>query len=69
MSTGLKPYPSYKDSGVEWLGDIPEHWEAVRIKWLVSKIGSGKYHPRVERKYILTEGCYSCVVKTFISMD
>ena len=21
-----QPYPSYKDSGVEWLGDVPEHW-------------------------------------------
>ena len=23
----LAPYPSYKPSGVEWLGDVPEHWE------------------------------------------
>ena len=22
-----KKYPSYKDSGVEWLGDIPENWK------------------------------------------
>jgi len=28
----LKPYPEYKDSGLPWLGDIPEHWEARRIK-------------------------------------
>ncbi len=27
----FKPYPAYKDSGVEWLGEIPAHWEA---KWL-----------------------------------
>ena len=27
-------YPAYKDSGVEWLGEIPEHWEAVRMKYL-----------------------------------
>ncbi len=38
----LRPYPEYKPSGVEWLGEIPEHWEVVRLKWLVSKIGSGK---------------------------
>ena len=25
-------YPEYKDSGVEWLGEIPEHWEVRRIK-------------------------------------
>ena len=25
-------YPNYKPSGVEWLGDVPEHWEIKRIK-------------------------------------
>lgn len=30
----LKRYPSYKDSGVEWLGEIPEHWELKRFKRL-----------------------------------
>jgi len=28
----FKPYPAYKDSGVEWLGAIPAHWEVVRLK-------------------------------------
>ncbi|MCX9025289.1 MAG: restriction endonuclease subunit S [Candidatus Methanoperedens sp.] len=27
-----KPYPAYKDSGVEWLGKVPEHWEVWKIK-------------------------------------
>ena len=27
-----KPYPAYKDSGVEWIGRVPEHWETLRIK-------------------------------------
>ena len=27
-----QPYPAYKDSGVEWLGDVPEHWEIRRLK-------------------------------------
>lgn len=26
-----KPYPDYKDSGVEWLGRVPEHWTVSRI--------------------------------------
>ncbi|HMU34916.1 MAG TPA: restriction endonuclease subunit S, partial [Pyrinomonadaceae bacterium] len=26
------PYPKYKPSGVEWLGDVPEHWELKRLK-------------------------------------
>ncbi|BAY94825.1 MULTISPECIES: restriction endonuclease subunit S [unclassified Tolypothrix] len=35
-------YEKYKDSGVEWLGEIPEHWEVKRTKFFVTKIGSGK---------------------------
>lgn len=30
----LQPYPSYKDSGVSWLGEVPEQWEVRRIKTL-----------------------------------
>lgn len=29
-----QPYPEYKDSGVEWLGAVPAHWEVVRVKAL-----------------------------------
>ncbi len=29
-----QPYPAYKDSGVEWLGKVPEHWEVRRNVWL-----------------------------------
>jgi type I restriction enzyme S subunit len=28
-----KAYAAYKDSGVEWLGEIPEHWEVWRVKY------------------------------------
>lgn len=39
MSCGLqidnmKPYPAYKKSGVEWVGEIPEHWGLKRIKYV-----------------------------------
>ncbi len=27
-------YPKYKNSGVEWLGDVPEHWNLRRLKFL-----------------------------------
>ena len=29
MIPALKSYPTYKPSGVEWLGDVPEHWQMV----------------------------------------
>ena len=28
----LSPYPDYKSSGVEWLGDVPAHWEVQRLR-------------------------------------
>ena len=31
-------YPAYKDSGVEWLGEIPEGWKVRRIKYLFNEI-------------------------------
>ena len=34
MIDGLKAYPSYKDSGVPWLSQVPEHWIVLRGKWL-----------------------------------
>ena len=30
---GYSPYPAYKDSGIEWLGEIPEHWGVERLKY------------------------------------
>jgi len=33
-----KAYPAYKPSGVDWLGDVPEHWEVLAFK----RLGSSK---------------------------
>ncbi len=30
-----KTYPAYKDSSVDWLGEIPEHWEVKRLKYVI----------------------------------
>ena len=27
-------YPAYKDSGVEWLGEVPGHWEVKRLRFV-----------------------------------
>lgn len=32
----ITKYPAYKDSGVEWLGDIPEHWGIKRVKFVLN---------------------------------
>jgi len=41
MIHNLKPYPAYKDSGVPWLGKVPEHWEVKRLK-RVAKLNPSK---------------------------
>jgi type I restriction enzyme, S subunit len=38
MIEGLKPYASMKDSGVPWLGEVPEHWEIQRGKTLFRSV-------------------------------
>ena len=35
MSINLHPYPSYKPSGIEWLDEVPAHWELRRFKYLL----------------------------------
>ena len=32
----FRPYPEYKDSGVEWLGEIPSNWDVKRLKTTAS---------------------------------
>lgn len=41
VTKGINPDAPMKDSGIEWLGEIPAHWEVKKLKNLVSKIGSG----------------------------
>jgi len=36
-----QPYPAYKDSGVEWLGFVPDHWERCRLRNVVSEVTTG----------------------------
>ena len=38
MIHDLKPYPAYKDSGVPWLGEVPEHWEVKRNKLFLREV-------------------------------
>ena len=55
VTKGLDPNVPLKDSGIEWLGEIPEHWEVKRVDWASNIVrgnssfkrdellGSGKY--------------------------
>lgn len=38
VTKGLNPNVKLKSSGIDWLGDIPEHWEVIKLKYIVNKI-------------------------------
>jgi len=37
----LKPYPKYKDSGIQWIGKIPEGWKNFRLKHVINEFIAG----------------------------
>jgi type I restriction enzyme S subunit len=44
-------YPEYKDSGVEWLGDVPRHWDVWKVSHAFAQIGSGTTPKTDNREY------------------
>lgn len=57
VTKGINPNVKMKDSGVEWLGKIPEHWEVRYVKQL-SKILRGKFNFRPRNDPSLYDGKY-----------
>ncbi len=55
VTKGLNPDVRMKDSGVEWLGEIPSHWEAQKVKRVVDVIDGdrGKEYPN-DNDYVNT---------------
>ncbi len=41
VTKGLNPNAPMKNSGVEWLGQVPEHWAVMRLKHLIKSLESG----------------------------
>ena len=54
VTKGINPVVPMKDSGIEWLGEIPEHWEAKKLKYVI-KINSGE---GIKSEDIKPEGKY-----------
>ncbi len=40
----MNRYESYKDSGIPWLGEVPEHWEVKKINHVIKKIGDTDHY-------------------------
>jgi type I restriction enzyme S subunit len=47
VTKGLDPDVKMKPSGIEWLGEVPEHWEVIRIKYAITSIEQG-WSPQCE---------------------
>ena len=43
VTKGLDPNAKMKDSGVEWIGEIPEHWEVIKLKYIFRRIADGTH--------------------------
>jgi len=57
----LSAYPRYKPSGVDWLGDVPEHWETKAIKWESPVLRGASPRPIDDPIYFDDGGEYSWV--------
>ena len=47
VTRGLNPDVKMKDSGVEWIGEIPEHWEVKRLKYVLN-INNGSDYKHIQ---------------------
>ena len=43
-----KPYPAYKDSGVEWIGEVPEGWKVLALKRMGTLKGGNGFPPSMQ---------------------
>lgn len=56
----LKNYEQYKDSGVKWLGNVPEHWAIKQLKMLASLVNRGnspQYSDEEQIVKVLNQAC------------
>lgn len=64
MTGRYRAYPEYKDSGVEWLGEVPAHWN-IQPLLTVCNFQSGKAH----EPFIDDDGEYVCVNSRYVSTE
>ncbi len=61
VTRGLNPAAPLKPSGIEWLGDVPTHWEVISIKWLSPVKRGASPRPIDDPKYFDDEGEFAWV--------
>jgi len=56
VTKGLNPDAPMKDSGIEWIGEIPEGWETTKLGWAYPNMGSGTTPDTNNLQYYVEEG-------------
>ncbi|OFE43854.1 restriction endonuclease subunit S [Acinetobacter towneri] len=56
VTKGLDPNVPMKDSGVEWLGEVPEHWKVTRFKFLCDSIIAGPFGSSITKDMYVNQG-------------
>ena len=56
VTRGLNPDAPMKDSGVEWLGEVPEHWKVQRFKFLCDNIIAGPFGSSITKDMYVKKG-------------
>ena len=51
-----QPYPAYKPSGVEWLGEVPEHWEVNSLRATSHSIQTGPFGSQLHASDYVNDG-------------
>lgn len=55
VTQGVDPNVKFKPSGMEWIGDIPEHWEVRRLKFLCHNLNEQTSEKQPDETYIALE--------------
>jgi len=67
VTKGLNPNAPMKDSGVEWLGEIPEHWGVQSVK-AVAQVGNGST-PKRENTHYWEDGTYPWLNSSVVNQE
>ena len=55
-----KRYSAYKDSGIEWIGNIPEHWDVIRSRFVFNIISGNGFPEDLQGRSIGDYSFYKC---------
>ncbi|WP_440872247.1 restriction endonuclease subunit S [Vibrio diabolicus] len=56
MTGRYKAYPEYKNSGVEWLKEIPIHWDCKKLKFFLNDLVRGPFGSALKKEFFTTAG-------------